>query len=57
MNWSQTPDGLKIHMDVNVHWEYMLTPTILAVAAMYMALFAFNSLLGAELRYRWTSLE
>ena len=57
MNWSQTPDGFKTHMDVNMHWEYMLTPTILAVAAVYMALWAFNSLLGVELRNRWTSLE
>ena len=35
----------------------MLTPTILAVAAVYMALWAFYFLLGVELRNRWTSLE
>ena len=40
-----------------MHWEYMLTPTILAVAAVYMALWAFNFLLGVELRNHWTSLE
>ena len=57
MNWSHTSDGFKTHMDVNVHREYMLIPIIVAVAAVYMALWAFNSLLGVELRNRWTLLE